>query len=138
MQKKYLKYLTIVSAASCCWLFADKSISSVNAGKNIEKSSIDSVKKTNPSVQLADKKADDSDKTVNGYPKVKYKYEVDDNGGITIYPFLQYSHVNEDGGISWSEPVKDINSVKEYFNEEMIDIMSDGGKHNVDISMLEE
>lgn len=79
-----------------------------------------------------------NDKTVNGYPEVKYKYEVDDNGDITVFPFLQYAYINEDGGIEWSEPVKDAGKVREYFDEEMIAIMSDGGKHKVDTSMLEE
>ena len=69
---------------------------------------------------------------------MKYKYEVDDNGDITLSPFLQYSHINENGDIEWSEPVKDIDKVKEYFNEEMIAIMSEGGKYKVDTSMLEE
>ncbi|MCI9077452.1 MAG: hypothetical protein HFH68_00830 [Lachnospiraceae bacterium] len=138
MQKKYLKYLTMVAAVSCCWVFAYKSTSSADAGKNIKESAICSDREINTSTSSVYENVNDSDKADGAYPKAKYKYEVDDNGDITIYPFLQYSYVNEDGDIAWSEPVKDIDKVKEYFNEDMVDIMSDEGKHKVDTSMLEE
>ena len=129
IKKKFMKYAVMVVAVSCCLLFADKSTSSANAGKN------NVIGANEPSVY---EEAACNDKVVNGYPKVKYKYEVDDNGDITLSPFLQYSHINENGDIEWSEPVKDIDKVKEYFNEEMIAIMSEGGKYKVDTSMIEE
>ena len=123
MKKKFMKYAFMAAAVSCCLLFADKSTSSANADKNDG---------TGTNEQLVYEETAGNDKVVNGYPKIKYKYEVDDNGDITLSPFLQYSYINEDGSIEWSEPVKDIDKVKEYFNEEMIAIMSEGGKYKVD------
>ncbi|MCI8746566.1 MAG: hypothetical protein HFH67_01670 [Lachnospiraceae bacterium] len=138
MKKKYIKYAVMAAAVSCCLLFQDKSTSSANVDKDIEESAIYSANETGTNVPQAYKEVAGNDETVNGYPEVKYKYEVDDNGDITVFPFLQYAYINEDGGIEWSEPVKDIDKAKEYFNEEMISIISDGGKHKVDTSMLEE
>ena len=34
IKKKFMKYAVMVVAVSCCLLFADKSTSSANAGKN--------------------------------------------------------------------------------------------------------
>lgn len=129
IKRKFVKYAVMAVAVSCCLLFADKNTSSANADKN------NGTGANEPSVY---EETAGNDKAVNGYPEVKYKYEVDDNGDITLSPFLQYAYVNENGDIEWSEPVKDIEKAKEYFNEEMIAIMSDGGKHKVDTSMLEE
>lgn len=129
IKRKFVKYAVMAVAVSCCLLFADKSTSSANADKN------NGTGANEPSVY---EETAINDKAVNGYPEVKYKYEADDNGDITLFPFLQYAYVNENGDIEWSEPVKDIEKAKEYFNEEMIAAMSDGGKHKVDTSMLEE
>lgn len=129
IKRKLVKYAIMAVAVYACLLFADKSKSSANADKNNEASA------NEPSVY---EETAINDKAVNGYPEVKYKYEVDDNGDITLFPFLQYSYVDENGNLKWSEPVKDIEKAKEYFNEEMIATMSDGGKHKVDTRMLEE
>lgn len=128
----------MAAAVFCCLLLQYKGTSSANVGKDVEEDVIYSVNETGTNVSQAYKEVAGNDETVNGYPEVKYKYEVDDNGDITVFPFLQYAYINEDGGIEWSEPVKDAGKVREYFDEEMIAIMSDGGKHKVDTSMLEE
>ncbi len=138
MKKKYIKYAVMAAAVFCCLLLQYKGTSSANVGKDVEEDVIYSVNETGTNVSQAYKEVAGNDETVNGYPEVKYKYEVDDNGDITVFPFLQYAYINEDGGIEWSEPVKDAGKVREYFDEEMIAIMSDGGKHKVDTSMLEE
>lgn len=138
MKKKYIKYAVMAAAVFCCLLLQYKGTSSANVGKDVEEDVIYSVNETGTNVSQAYKEVAGNDETVNGYPEVKYKYEVDDNGDITVFPFLQYAYINEDGGIEWSEPVKDAGKIREYFDEEMIAIMSDGGKHKVDTSMLEE
>ena len=144
MKGKFFKYLTMTMAVSCCVLLTDKgsygkSISSANAGKDIDISTKYSGKESIADTPSVYKRVADSDNVVNGYPKSEFKYEVNDNGDITILPFLRYTYVNEDGNIAWSEPVKDIEEIKEYFNnEDITDMVSEVGKYNIDVHMLEK